>query len=64
MARGDNSLDPTVRVDAYSKALALIQERAYMLPLFTIPVYYIARRELRFTTYLDEITRFWEMSYK
>jgi peptide/nickel transport system substrate-binding protein len=64
LALADNSLDPKVRYDAYGKALTLINERAYMLPLFTIPVYYIARKDLRFTAYLDEVTRFWEMSYK
>ena len=64
LARGDTSLDSNARKEAYAKALALIQERAYMLPLYSIPVYYIAPKDLTFTAYPDEVTRFWEMSWK
>ena len=64
LARGDTSLDPDVRKPAYAKALALIQERAYALPLFALPISYIASKDLEFTVYPDEIPRFWEMSWK
>ena len=62
--RADASLDPAVRKSAYAKALALITERAYVLPLYSIPVYYVATKDLVFNAYADEIPRFWEMSWK
>lgn len=64
LERGDTSLDPDVRKAAYAKALALIQERAYALPLFALPISFIANKDLEFTVYADEIPRFWEMSWK
>jgi peptide/nickel transport system substrate-binding protein len=64
LERGGTSLDPNVRKEAYAQALALIQERAYALPLFTVPVYYVAAKGLAFTADPDEITRFWAMSWK
>jgi peptide/nickel transport system substrate-binding protein len=62
--RGNSSLDPEVRKASYAKALVLIQERAYALPLYSLPTYYVAAKELVFTAYPDEIIRFWEMSWK
>ena len=62
--RGDSSLDPDVRRTTYAKALAMIAERAYALPLFALPISYIASKDLDFTIYPDEIPRFWEMSWK
>jgi peptide/nickel transport system substrate-binding protein len=62
--RGNTSLDPSVRKDAYAKALALIQERAYALPLFSLPTYYVASKDLAFTAHPDEYIRFWEMSWR
>jgi peptide/nickel transport system substrate-binding protein len=64
LQRGDTSVDPQTRKDAYAKALALIQERAYALPLYSLPMYYAAAKDLVFTAHADEIPRFWEMSYK
>jgi peptide/nickel transport system substrate-binding protein len=64
LERGDSSVDPAVRKEAYAKALALIAERAYAVPLYTLPTYYVAAKELVFTPYSDEIPRFWEMSYR
>jgi peptide/nickel transport system substrate-binding protein len=64
LERGDMSLDPAVRKAAYAKALALIEERAYALPLFALPVTFVANKDLAFTVYPDEIPRFWEMSWK
>jgi peptide/nickel transport system substrate-binding protein len=62
--RGNTSFDPEVRKASYAKAFALIQERAYALPLFSLPIYYVAAKDLVFTSYPDEIIRFWEMSWK
>jgi peptide/nickel transport system substrate-binding protein len=62
--RGNTSFDSQVRTEAYAKALALIQERAYALPLFSLPTYYVTAKDLVFTPYPDEMIRFWEMSWK
>ena len=64
LERGDSSVDPEMRKDAYAKALALIQERAYALPLYSLPTYYVGAKDLVFTAYPDEMPRFWEMSWK
>jgi peptide/nickel transport system substrate-binding protein len=60
--RGDSSMDPEVRKAAYAKALVLIQERAYVLPLYTLPFNYVAAKDLVFTAYA--LPRIWEMSWK
>lgn len=64
LARGDTTLEPSIRKEAYAKALALIQERAYALPLYSLPTHYVATKDLVFTAYPDETPRFWEMYYK
>jgi peptide/nickel transport system substrate-binding protein len=62
--RADSSVDVATRKQAYAKALALIQERAYAVPLYTLPTYYVMAKDLAFTPYPDELPRFWEMSWK
>jgi peptide/nickel transport system substrate-binding protein len=64
LQRGDSSIDPDTRKTAYAKALALLAERAYVLPLYSLPTYYVAAKDLVFEPYADEIPRFWEMSFK
>jgi peptide/nickel transport system substrate-binding protein len=64
LERGDSSVDATARKDAYASALRLIAERAYAVPLYTLPTYYVANKDLEFTPYSDEVPRFWEMSYR
>jgi peptide/nickel transport system substrate-binding protein len=64
LEKGDTSVDPEVRKAAYKKALGLIAERAYGLPLFSLTTYYAAAKDLDFTPYPDELPRFWEMSWK
>lgn len=61
---GDNSIDPNARKAAYRSALALIAERAYAVPLYSLPTYYVASADLAFKAYPDEMPRFWEMSWK
>ena len=61
---GDSSVDPAVRKDAYGKALRMIAEKAYSLPLFSLTTYYVATRDLDFVSYPDEMPRFWEMTWK
>jgi peptide/nickel transport system substrate-binding protein len=64
LARGDTTLDPAARKSAYGQALKLIAERVYTLPLYSVPVYYVANEDLVFTPHTDEIPRFWEMYYR
>jgi peptide/nickel transport system substrate-binding protein len=64
LQRGDSNIDPNVRKDAYKKALALIAEKAYSLPLYSLTTYYVATKDLDFVAYADEMPRFWEMTYK
>jgi peptide/nickel transport system substrate-binding protein len=64
LEKGDGSIDAKVRADAYARALGLIQERAYALPMYSLPALYAAPKELVFKAYADEIPRIWEMSYK
>jgi peptide/nickel transport system substrate-binding protein len=61
---GDTSIDPVARKAAYKKALTLIAERAYTVPLWSLPTYYVASADLVFKAYPDEMPRFWEMSWK
>jgi peptide/nickel transport system substrate-binding protein len=64
LMKGGRSVDPASRKEAYAKALALIAERAYAVPLYSLPVYYAATADLVFKAYPDEMPRFWEMTWK
>jgi len=61
---GDHTVDPVARKAIYNKALVMISEKAYALPLWTLPVYYVANKDVKFTPYQDELVRFWEMGWK
>ena len=62
--KGDTSVDPEVRKEAYKRALQLVNERAYGVPLYALTTYYISDKDLEFTPYPDELPRFWEMTWK
>jgi peptide/nickel transport system substrate-binding protein len=64
LAKGDTSVDPEVRKEAYKGALKLIADKAYAVPLYSLPVYYVATSDLNFKAYPDEMPRFWEMTWK
>ena len=64
LRRGDTSMDPQIRKDAYAKGLALIVKRAYALPLWSLPKYYVANEDLVFKPRIDGRLRFYEMSWK
>ena len=64
LLRGDSSMDPNVRKDAYATAFKLIAERAYVLPLYSMPNYYVAAKDLTLETYTDSVPRFYEMTWK
>ena len=62
--KGDNTVDPKARNEVYKKALVMISENASAVPLWSLPVYYVASKEVAFKPYSDELVRFWEMSWK
>ena len=63
--KGDNSVDPKVRKDAYKAGAGRGSPiSAYAVPLWSLPVYYVATKDLSFKAYPDELVRFWEMSWK
>ena len=64
LVKGDSSVDPNARMAAYKSALGMIAERAYAVPLYSLPTYYVASADLVFKAYPDEMPRFWEMSWK
>lgn len=64
LEKGDSSVDPAVRKEAYKKALTMIQEKVLAVPLYSLTTHYVANGALKFETYPDEIPRFWEMSWK
>ena len=62
--KGDTTVDTAARKDSYKKALGLIADRAYAVPLYALTTYYIAAKDLDFKAYPDELPRFWEMKWK
>lgn len=64
LSRGNKSVAATTRKAYYKTALTLIAERAYTVPLWSLPVYYVAAKGLNFKAYPDELVRFWDMSWK
>jgi peptide/nickel transport system substrate-binding protein len=64
LVKGNNSVDPNARKQAYQQALKRIAENVYSVPLWSLPVFYVATKDLNFSAYPDEMVRFWEMSWK
>ena len=64
LEKADQTVDPVERKALYNKALVIISEKAYAVPLWTLPVYYVAKKDVKFTPYHDELVRFWEMGWK
>jgi peptide/nickel transport system substrate-binding protein len=60
----DRTIDENKRDDTYRQALDRIALNAYAVPLWSLPVYYVASNEVNFKPYPDELVRFWEMSWK
>ncbi|HUG25915.1 ABC transporter substrate-binding protein [Piscinibacter sp.] len=63
LVKGNSSVDPQTRKAAYKGALTLIAQRAEAVPLWSLPVFYVASKDLNFKAYPDELVRFWEMSW-
>ncbi len=62
--RGNSVLEPEQRRRAYAEALALIAERAYVLPLYAVAHQFVADKDLVFTPYPDTAPRFYEMYWR
>jgi peptide/nickel transport system substrate-binding protein len=60
----DNSVDPSVRKQRYSEALARISQQAFSAPLFSYSTFYAYNAQLKFQGYPDELARFYEASWK
>lgn len=61
---GDTTTDDAARKENYSKALKLIADEAYWVPLWTYTANYVMSQELDFTPTPDEFVRFFDMSWK
>src|SRR5690606_2526769 len=59
---GDTTTDDAARKENYSKALKLIADEAYWVPLWTYTANYVMSQELDFTPTPDEFVRFFDMS--
>jgi peptide/nickel transport system substrate-binding protein len=62
--KGDNAVALKDRQAFYKKALGIIADQAYAVPLWSLPVYYVASKDVKFKPYHDELVRFWEMGWK
>ncbi|MDH2434427.1 ABC transporter substrate-binding protein [Pokkaliibacter sp. MBI-7] len=63
LAAADSSIDPAVRKENYSKAIARITKEAYWAPMFSYSSNYAFSSELKFKAYPDELPRFYEASW-
>lgn len=61
---GDTTTDADARKQNYSKALKLIADQAYWVPLWTYTANYVMSPELNYKPTPDEIVRFFDMSWK
>jgi peptide/nickel transport system substrate-binding protein len=64
LEKGDTSVDPAARKEAYANALAMIQEKALAVPLYSLVTFYVMGKGLDMKTYPDELPRMWEASWK
>lgn len=62
--KGDHTIDLEPRKAFYKKALNIIADKVYAMPLWSLPVNYVASKDVNFKPYPDELVRFWEMSWK
>lgn len=59
----DTSTDPALRIENYSKALNLIADQAYMVPMFSYNTNYVFTQEVSYTPTPDEVLRFTTMNW-
>jgi peptide/nickel transport system substrate-binding protein len=61
---GGTSTNPDERRKYYSAAIKLATEQMYVLPIMTSVQTYVARKEVNFKAYPDELPRFYLMTWK
>ena len=64
LVKGDTNVDLAVREEAYGKALKLISEKAYWLPLWSYNTNYAFSKDVNFIPTSDEIPRFFTATWK
>lgn len=64
LVKGDTNVDRAVREEAYGKALKLISEKAYWLPLWSYNTNYAFSKDVNFIPTSDEIPRFFTATWK
>lgn len=64
LEQGAVTIDSDKRKAIYKQALDRIAEKSYAVPLWSLPSYYVANKDVEFSTYPDELVRFWEMRWK
>ena len=64
LKQGGSVVDPETRKAAYSKAIHLITDRAYWLPIATYVTVYGINKQLDFKAYSDELPRFFWAKWK
>lgn len=62
--KGDSTIEPVARKEYYKKALNIIADKAYAIPLWSLPVYYVTNKDLAYKPTPDELVRFWDMAWK
>jgi peptide/nickel transport system substrate-binding protein len=60
----DESNDPEVRKEYYTKALTKIADEAYWAPMFSYNTNYVTNKVVEYTPTADEVLRFTNMSWK
>lgn len=63
LVKGDTNVDRAVREEAYGKALKLISEKAYWLPLWSYNTNYAFSKDVNFIPTSDEIPRFFTATW-
>lgn len=63
VGQGNKVIDATEREQRYGQALQLINERAYWVPLFTMPINYVSSVDLNVPVPRDENVEFWRASW-
>jgi len=64
LKQGGSVVDPEARKKAYAKAINLITDRAYWLPIGTYVTVYGINKQLEFKAYADELPRFFWAKWK
>ncbi|WP_226574952.1 ABC transporter substrate-binding protein [Acuticoccus sediminis] len=63
VAEASTSIDEAGRKENYAKAIQMITEKAYMVPMHTVTMGYAFDSELKFTPNVDELPRFFLASW-